>query len=92
MSECFPSLSRYYYENNEKYFLSFPRIENKDIHHNHREVGLFLIMEIVNNAIQELCPPRRSSLQPIDRHMNDSIYINAGIDSTWLDPFFSCKY
>jgi hypothetical protein len=44
--------------------------------------------------IQELCQPqirsRRNSVQPIDRHINDinidgSVYINAGIDSTWLD-------
>jgi hypothetical protein len=49
-------------------------------------------MENIDNEQQELCPPkirsRRKSLQPIDKHINEinihgSIYINAGIDSTW---------
>ncbi len=49
-------------------------------------------MEIIPNEQERLNPPiirsRRNSLQPIDRHINDidlngSIYINAGIDSTW---------
>lgn len=36
---------------------------------------------------------RRNSIQPIDRHINDiqsngTIYINAGIDSTWFVFFF----
>jgi hypothetical protein len=53
-------------------------------------------MENLNN---KLSPPkirsRRNSLQPIDRHINDiniggSVYINAGIDSTWfVKSFFS---
>jgi len=49
-------------------------------------------MEILHTEEQELVLPkirsRRNSIQPIDRHINDidlngSIYINAGIDSTW---------
>jgi hypothetical protein len=49
-------------------------------------------MENLNIEPEELCPPkirsRRNSLQPIDRHINEiniqgSVYINAGIDSTW---------
>jgi hypothetical protein len=54
-------------------------------------------MENLSNEVQVLSPPkvrsRRNSLQPIDRHINDihidgSVYINAGIDSTWFVKFF----
>ncbi len=49
-------------------------------------------MQILDTEHQELVLPkirsRRNSIQPIDRHRNEihfngSIYINAGIDSTW---------
>ena len=55
-------------------------------------------MDNISNEQNELSPPkirsRRNSLQPIDRHINEinhlnhSIYINAGIDSTWLNFHF----
>lgn len=49
-------------------------------------------METIETTEQILSLPkirsRRNSIQPIDRHINEiefdqSIYINAGIDSTW---------
>jgi hypothetical protein len=57
-------------------------------------------MENLNIEEQELFPPkirsRRNSIQPIDRHINEidfdgSIYINAGIDSTWFVLFLCFK-
>jgi len=56
-------------------------------------------MEIIDNEQQLNLPTirsRRNSLQPIDRHINDidlngSIYINAGIDSTWYKIFLYKK-
>ena len=52
-------------------------------------------MENLNNDQEEFhiikLRSRRNSIQPIDRHINEidtqgsSIYINAGIDSTWFD-------
>lgn len=54
-------------------------------------------MEIIPNEQEQLNLPiirsRRNSLQSIDRHINDidlngSIYINAGIDSTWYRNTF----
>jgi hypothetical protein len=54
-------------------------------------------METIDIQHQQLSRSRRNSIQPIDRHINEihfdgTIYINAGIDSTWLVLFINIHF